>query len=161
MIHNCYFPQKFNLQVNSFYYKILMSRGIVPLYKDSIIARIMLWILMAKIYSQLFRREVSCWWHASISRFIFCRSVLYFFCSPEDNEQCLPTCLPSLPGSVSPESDVVRAAVLRLAKHLRVADCFHFDDKWLEPKNAKTVILIITLFFGDQRPLVQWNEMSP
>ncbi|EXC09701.1 hypothetical protein L484_019798 [Morus notabilis] len=78
-------------------------------------------LVWAQVLSDPFLRRL-------ILRFIFCRSVLYFFCSPEDNEQCLPTCLPSLPGSVSPESDVVRAAVLRLAKHLRVADCFHFDD---------------------------------
>ncbi|KAL5539596.1 hypothetical protein UlMin_044172 [Ulmus minor] len=63
-----------------------------------------------------------------ILRFIFCRSVLFCFCPPEDSEQCLPTCLPSLPNSLSPDSKVVQTAVLRLANHLRVAEHFHFND---------------------------------
>jgi hypothetical protein len=63
-----------------------------------------------------------------LSRFIFCRSVLSLFCPSEDSDQYLPVCLPHLPSPVSPNSDVVRSSVLRLAKHFRVADCFHFDD---------------------------------
>lgn len=78
-------------------------------------------LVWAQVLSDPFLRRL-------ILRFIFCRSVLYFFCPPEDSEQCLPTCLPSLPDSVSPESEVVQAAVFRLAKHLRAADCFQFDD---------------------------------
>ncbi|KAJ7956782.1 protein SCAI [Quillaja saponaria] len=61
-------------------------------------------------------------------RFIFCRSVLSFFCPSEESEQYLPVCLPNLPSSVAPQSEAVRAAVVRLAKHLEVADSFHFDD---------------------------------
>lgn len=78
-------------------------------------------LVWAQVLSDPFLRRL-------ILRFIFCRSVLYFFCPPEDCEQCLPTCLPSLPDSVSPGSKVVQTAVFRLAKHLRVADCFQFDD---------------------------------
>lgn len=78
-------------------------------------------LVWAQVLSDPFLRRL-------ILRFILCRSVLYFFCPPEDSEQCLPTCLPSLPDSVSPESEVVQAAVFQLAKHLRVADCFQFDD---------------------------------
>ncbi|PON90894.1 Protein SCAI [Trema orientale] len=78
-------------------------------------------LVWAQVLSDPFLRRL-------ILRFIFCRSVLSFFCPPEDREQCLPTCLPSLPNSLSPDSEVVKAAVLRLAKHLRVVDCFHFDD---------------------------------
>ncbi|XP_062148452.1 uncharacterized protein LOC133857268 [Alnus glutinosa] len=64
-----------------------------------------------------------------ILRFIFCRSVLSLFCPSEDSDQYLPVCLPHLPSPVSPNSDVVRSSVLRLAKHFRVADSFHFDDR--------------------------------
>ncbi|XP_050291233.1 uncharacterized protein LOC126732431 [Quercus robur] len=63
-----------------------------------------------------------------ILRFIFCRSVLSFFCLPEDSDQYVPVCLPHLPSSISPKSEVVRSSVLRLAKHFSVADCFHFND---------------------------------
>ncbi|GMY11402.1 protein SCAI [Fagus crenata] len=63
-----------------------------------------------------------------ILRFIFCRSVLSFFWPPEDSDQCLPICLPHLPDSVSPRSEIVQSSVLRLAKHFTVADCFHFND---------------------------------
>jgi hypothetical protein len=64
-----------------------------------------------------------------VSRFIFCRSVLSIFCPPEDDEQYLPVCLPHLPSSVSPRSEVVQSAIIQLADHLKVADCFQFDDK--------------------------------
>ncbi|KAG6717482.1 hypothetical protein I3842_04G102200 [Carya illinoinensis] len=63
-----------------------------------------------------------------ILRFIFCQSVLLLFCPSEDSDQYLPACLPHLPSSVSPNSEVVRSSVIRLAKHFRVADYFHFDD---------------------------------
>uniref|UniRef100_A0A803PD97 Protein SCAI n=1 Tax=Cannabis sativa TaxID=3483 RepID=A0A803PD97_CANSA len=78
-------------------------------------------LVWAQVLSDPFIRRL-------ILRFIFCRSVLSYFCSPEDNEQCLPTCLPSFPNSVSPDSKVVQSAVIRLAKHLKVADYFHFSD---------------------------------
>ncbi|CAB4283767.1 unnamed protein product [Prunus armeniaca] len=55
-------------------------------------------------------------------------AVLSFFCPPEDSEQYLPICLPLLPISVSPDSEVVQSAVHRLAKHLSVSDFFHFVD---------------------------------
>ncbi|KAB1200552.1 histone H3.3 [Morella rubra] len=63
-----------------------------------------------------------------ILRFIFCRSVLSFFCPSEDSDLYLPVCLPHLPSSVSPNSEAVLSPVLRLAKHFSVADCFHSDD---------------------------------
>ncbi|KAF5480891.1 hypothetical protein F2P56_001597 [Juglans regia] len=63
-----------------------------------------------------------------ILRFIFCRAVLSFFCHFEDIDQDVPVCLPHLPSSVAPSSDVVRSSVHRLAKHLGVADHFHFDN---------------------------------
>ncbi|XP_038720621.1 protein SCAI-like [Tripterygium wilfordii] len=63
-----------------------------------------------------------------ILRFIFCRSVLYLFCPPEEREQYLPVCLPHLPSSVSPSSDIVRSAVISLSNHFNVAGSFRFDD---------------------------------
>ncbi|CAN1288583.1 Protein SCAI [Linum perenne] len=63
-----------------------------------------------------------------ILRFIFCRSVLMFFSPPDHTEECTPTCIPQLPSSVSPGSDIVRSAVLRLAGQLDVVECFRFDN---------------------------------
>ncbi|KAI3824471.1 hypothetical protein L1987_05931 [Smallanthus sonchifolius] len=63
-----------------------------------------------------------------ILRFIFCRSLLMFFRRQEDSDEYLPMCLPQLPDSVSPGSEVVRSAVMRLADHLKVSDCFRFDS---------------------------------
>ncbi|CAK7354598.1 unnamed protein product [Dovyalis caffra] len=59
-------------------------------------------------------------------RRLILRSVLSVFCPPEDDEQYLPVCLPSLPSSVSARSEVVQSAVIRLANHLKVTDCFQF-----------------------------------
>ncbi|GAV81459.1 DUF3550 domain-containing protein [Cephalotus follicularis] len=78
-------------------------------------------LVWAQVLSKPFLRRL-------ILRFIFCRAVLCVFCPLEDSEQYLPVCLPHLPNYVSPMSDVVQSAVLRLANHLRVADRFHFDD---------------------------------
>ncbi|KAM1268047.1 hypothetical protein ACFX2I_000396 [Malus domestica] len=61
-------------------------------------------------------------------RRLILRAVLYFFCPPEDSEQHLPVCLPLLPNSVSADSEVVRSAVQRLAKHLSVSDLFHLVE---------------------------------
>ncbi|KAG6775365.1 hypothetical protein POTOM_018813 [Populus tomentosa] len=79
-------------------------------------------LVWAQVLSDPFLRRL-------ILRFIFCRSVLSVFCSPEDDEQYLPVCLPHLPSSVSARSEVVRSAIIQLANHLKVADCFQFDDK--------------------------------
>ncbi|BFG35526.1 hypothetical protein CerSpe_218000 [Prunus speciosa] len=78
-------------------------------------------LVWAQVISDPFLRRL-------ILRFIFCRAVLSFFCPPEDSEQYLPICLPLLPISVSPDSEVVLSAVHRLAKHLSVSDFFHFVD---------------------------------
>ncbi|KAF2283938.1 hypothetical protein GH714_017394 [Hevea brasiliensis] len=78
-------------------------------------------LVWAQVLSDPFLRRL-------ILRFIFCRSVLSTFCPPRDTEQYLPVCLPHLPSSVSPSSEVVRLAVLRLSNHLNVSNYFHFDD---------------------------------
>ncbi|XP_024963883.1 protein SCAI isoform X1 [Cynara cardunculus var. scolymus] len=62
-----------------------------------------------------------------ILRFIFCRSVLTLFRRQGDNARYLPVCLPELPDSVSPHSEIVQSAVLRLAEHLKVSHYFGFD----------------------------------
>ncbi|KAJ4952419.1 hypothetical protein NE237_029251 [Protea cynaroides] len=59
-----------------------------------------------------------------ILRFIFCRSVLSIFCSPGDNEACLPNCLPYHPDLVSSSSEAALSSVFRLAHTLGVTDCF-------------------------------------
>ncbi|KAG6773509.1 hypothetical protein POTOM_020791 [Populus tomentosa] len=79
-------------------------------------------LVWAQVLSDPFLRRL-------ILRFIFCRSVLSVFCPPEDDEQYLPVCLPHLPSSVSARSEVVQSAIIQLANHLKVADCFQFDDK--------------------------------
>lgn len=75
-------------------------------------------LVWAQVLSDPFIRRL-------ILRFIFCRAVLYFFCSPEDNEQYLPLCLPELPHLVSPQSEPVHAAIKQIADHFQVADYFH------------------------------------
>ncbi|KAH7859451.1 hypothetical protein Vadar_001230 [Vaccinium darrowii] len=78
-------------------------------------------LVWAQVLSDPFLRRL-------ILRFIFCRSVLTHFCPREDRDQYLPVCLPRLPDSLSPNSEVVRSSVFRLANHLDVADCFHLND---------------------------------
>ncbi|KAL5200840.1 hypothetical protein ABZP36_035194 [Zizania latifolia] len=60
-----------------------------------------------------------------ILRFIFCRAVIFYF-HPEENGEHLPTCLPSLPESVSPNSEAIKAPILMLAENLVVSNRFHF-----------------------------------
>ncbi|KAJ6397896.1 hypothetical protein OIU77_018830 [Salix suchowensis] len=79
-------------------------------------------LVWAQVLSDPFLRRL-------ILRFIFCRSVLSIFCPPEDDEQYLPICLPHLPSSVSARSEAVQSAIIQLANHLKVADCFQFDGK--------------------------------
>ncbi|XP_043695494.1 protein SCAI-like isoform X2 [Telopea speciosissima] len=74
-------------------------------------------LVWAQVLSDSFLRRL-------ILRFIFCRSVLSLFCYTEDNEHCLPDCLPCLPDSVSSRSEAVQRCVLQLAHTLGVADCF-------------------------------------
>ncbi|ESW31706.1 hypothetical protein PHAVU_002G261000 [Phaseolus vulgaris] len=78
-------------------------------------------LVWAQVISDPFLRRL-------ILRFIFCRSVISFFCPPEESEQCLPICLPHLPTSVAPSSQAVRSAIVQLAMHFDVADSFHFTD---------------------------------
>ncbi|KAK9065119.1 hypothetical protein SSX86_016502 [Deinandra increscens subsp. villosa] len=63
-----------------------------------------------------------------ILRFILCRCLLTYFRREDEKDEYLPLCLPQLPDSVSPGSDVVQSAVMRLAEHLKVSDCFWFDS---------------------------------
>ncbi|XP_039036485.1 protein SCAI-like [Hibiscus syriacus] len=78
-------------------------------------------LVWAQVLSDPFLRRL-------IVRFIFCRAVLYAFCPPEESDQYLPVCLPQLPTSLSPKADAVQSSVRQLATHLKVSDCFHFDD---------------------------------
>ncbi|XP_057495871.1 uncharacterized protein LOC130780873 [Actinidia eriantha] len=77
-------------------------------------------LVWAQVLSDPFLRRL-------ILRFIFCRAVLSSFCSREDSDQYLPVCLPPLPDSLSPNSEVVQSAVVRLASHLDVTDSFHLN----------------------------------
>ncbi|XP_030443939.2 uncharacterized protein LOC115666343 [Syzygium oleosum] len=78
-------------------------------------------LVWAQVLSDPFIRRL-------ILRFVFCRSVLFFFCPSGNKEQYLPVCLPCLPESLSPTSEIVRSAVVRIANHFQVAECFHFAD---------------------------------
>ncbi|KAF6170306.1 hypothetical protein GIB67_042996 [Kingdonia uniflora] len=77
-------------------------------------------LVWAQVLSDPFLRRL-------ILRFIFCRSVLSFICPPEDSDQYMPHCLPPLPEFVSPNSEVTKSSVLRLAKSLGVVDSLRFD----------------------------------
>ncbi|XP_076893554.1 uncharacterized protein LOC143545572 [Bidens hawaiensis] len=59
-----------------------------------------------------------------ILRFILCRSLLTLFGREEDNDDYVLICLPQLPESVSAGAEVVQSAVMKLAEHLKVSDCF-------------------------------------
>ncbi|XP_003578272.3 protein SCAI homolog isoform X1 [Brachypodium distachyon] len=63
-----------------------------------------------------------------ILRFIFCRAVLFYF-HPEEHVEHLPTCLPSLPESVSPKAKAIKTPILLLAENLVVSNRFHFGNK--------------------------------
>ncbi|KAF8012252.1 hypothetical protein BT93_I0397 [Corymbia citriodora subsp. variegata] len=78
-------------------------------------------LVWAQVLSDPFIRRL-------ILRFVFCRSVLFFFCPSGNKEQYLPVCLPCLPESLSPTSEIVRSAVLQIANHFQVAERFHFTD---------------------------------
>ncbi|KAL8248979.1 hypothetical protein R6Q59_005847 [Mikania micrantha] len=78
-------------------------------------------LVWAQVLSESLLRRI-------ILRFILCRSLLTFFRHEEDIDDYLPVCLPQLPDSVSPGSEVVRSAVVRLADHLNVSDSFRFDN---------------------------------
>lgn len=78
-------------------------------------------IVWAQVITDPFLRRL-------ILRFIFCRSVIYFFCPPEESELNMPLCLPHLPTSVAPNSEAVRSLVVQLAMHFDVADSFHFSE---------------------------------
>ncbi|TVU09910.1 hypothetical protein EJB05_43409 [Eragrostis curvula] len=62
-----------------------------------------------------------------ILRFIFCRAVLFYF-HQEEQEQHLPTCLPSLPESVSPNAEAIKTPILLLAENFVVSNRFHFRN---------------------------------
>ncbi|KAM7513582.1 hypothetical protein LguiA_003165 [Lonicera macranthoides] len=78
-------------------------------------------LVWAQVLSDHFLRRL-------ILRFIFCRAVLALFWPREESDQHGPVCLPELPNSFSPSSKAVRSAIIRLADHLKVTDCFHFHD---------------------------------
>lgn len=63
-----------------------------------------------------------------ILRFIFCRAVLFYF-HPEAHGEHLPTCLPSLPESVSPNAKAIKTPILLLAENLVVSNRFHFSNR--------------------------------
>nr|KJB44113.1 hypothetical protein B456_007G234900 [Gossypium raimondii] len=78
-------------------------------------------LVWAQVLSDPFLRRL-------IVRFIFCRAVLSAIWPPEGSDQYLPLCLPQLPNSLSPKSDVVQSCVSQLADHLKVSNYFHFGD---------------------------------
>ncbi|KAM3283143.1 protein SCAI [Capsicum chacoense] len=77
-------------------------------------------LVWAQVVSDPFLRRL-------ILRFIFCRAVLGLFCLQEHGDEYLPVCLPKLPDTFSPNSETVQPAIRRLAKLLKVGDCFRFS----------------------------------
>ncbi|XP_039058578.1 protein SCAI-like [Hibiscus syriacus] len=78
-------------------------------------------LIWAQVLSDPFLRRI-------IVRFIFCRAVLSAISLEEGSDQFLPLCLPELPNSLSPKTDVVQSSVIQLADHLKVSHCFYFAD---------------------------------
>ncbi|CAN4114873.1 unnamed protein product [Withania somnifera] len=76
-------------------------------------------LVWAQVLSDPFLRRL-------ILRFIFCRAVLGLFCLQEHGDEYLPVCLPNLPDIFSPNSETVQPFIRRLAKLLKVGDCFRF-----------------------------------
>lgn len=76
-------------------------------------------LVWAQVLSDPFLRRL-------ILRFIFCRAVLGLFCLHERGNEYLPVCLPKLPDTFSPDSETVQPAIRRLARLLKVGDCFRF-----------------------------------
>ncbi|KAK6775106.1 hypothetical protein RDI58_026107 [Solanum bulbocastanum] len=76
-------------------------------------------LVWAQVLSDPFLRRL-------ILRFIFCRAVLGLFCLHERGDEYLPVCLPKLPDTFSPDSETVQPSIRRLARLLKVGDCFRF-----------------------------------
>ena len=91
-------------------------------------------------------------------RFIFCRAVLFYFHS--DEHEHLPTCLPSLPESVSPNAEAIRTPILSLAENLVVSDRFNFRDSTRNKKWWSAAITITHAFCrylrGRYSPAICW-----
>jgi hypothetical protein len=91
-------------------------------------------------------------------RFIFCRAVLFYFHS--DEHEYLPTCLPSLPESVSPHAEAIRTPILSLAENLVVSDRFDFRDSTRNKKWWPAAITITHAFCrylcGKYSPAICW-----
>ncbi|XP_020240785.1 protein SCAI [Asparagus officinalis] len=63
-----------------------------------------------------------------VLRFIFCRAVLALYSPTYNREEFLPSCLPHLPASVSPDDPISQSAVLRLAGFFGAAEHFSFSQ---------------------------------
>lgn len=91
-------------------------------------------------------------------RFIFCRAVLFYF-HPDEHEH-LPTCLPSLPESVSPNAEAIKAPILSLAENLVVSDRFNFQNSTHKKKWWSAAITITHAFCrylrGKYSPAICW-----
>ncbi|XP_051187607.1 uncharacterized protein [Lolium perenne] len=61
-------------------------------------------------------------------RFIFCRATLSLLKGSNNKAECLPSCLPPLPESVSGESMLSQCCVMRVASLLGAADQFSFAE---------------------------------
>ncbi|KMT08584.1 hypothetical protein BVRB_6g138630 [Beta vulgaris subsp. vulgaris] len=75
-------------------------------------------LVWAQVLSDPFLRRI-------ILRFVFCHAVLSLFHSPDARDSYVPSCLPHLPGFVSPDAEAVESYIQRLAEHLKVSDCFY------------------------------------
>ncbi|KAM0843772.1 hypothetical protein ACQ4PT_057487 [Festuca glaucescens] len=90
-------------------------------YEETLCTSVELNIVWGQILPDPFLRRL-------ILRFIFCRAVLFYF-HPEEHGEHLPTCLPSLPESVSPNAKAIRTPILLLAENLVVSNRFHFGNR--------------------------------
>jgi len=90
-------------------------------YEETLCTSVGLNIVWRQILPDPFLRRL-------ILRFIFCRAVFFYF-HPVEHGEHLPTCLPSLPESVSPNAKAIKTPILLLAENLVVSNRFHFGNR--------------------------------
>jgi hypothetical protein len=66
-------------------------------------------------------------------RFIFCRAVLALFKPNSQNDEFTPTCVPSLPESINPGTQICHSALRRLATFFGATDQFDLSDTSVLP----------------------------
>lgn len=89
----------------------------------------------------------------SLSRFIFCRTVLALYAPTIGKNGYVPRCVPSLPSVVDPTTATLQSAVMQIANIFGVSHSFVFSEYLVFPENkqwnvySKLVSLYYRLLF--------------